>query len=73
MIKVSPTSSIKDTLKKHEAIDSISNLLANSNTLFGELAEEVLLFLEMDKSVKDSSMLLKWFILLKMHLYYNYW
>ena len=41
MIKVSPTSSPKDTLKAWKTIDSISNLLANSNTSFGELAEEV--------------------------------
>ena len=41
MIKVSPTSSPEDTLKAWKTIDSISNLLANKNISFGEIAEEL--------------------------------
>ena len=41
MIKVSPTSSPSDTLKAWRTIDSISNVLANTKSSFGELAEEL--------------------------------
>ena len=41
MIKVSPTSSPLDTLKAWKTIDSISKVLANTKSSFGELAEEL--------------------------------
>ena len=41
MIKVSPSSSPEDTLKAFKIIDSISNVLANTNSSFGEIAEEL--------------------------------
>ena len=41
MIKVSPTSSPLDTLKAWRTIDSISKVLANTKSSFGELAEEL--------------------------------
>ena len=41
MIKVSPTSSPEDTLKAWKTIDSISNVLAKTESSFGELAEEL--------------------------------
>ena len=41
MINVSPTSSPEDTLKAWKTIDSISKVLANTNSSFGEIAEEL--------------------------------
>ena len=41
MIKVSPTSSPLDTLKAWKTIDSISKVLANTKSSFGEMAEEL--------------------------------
>ncbi len=41
MIKVSPTSSPLDTLKAWKTIDSISKVLANTKSSFGELTEEL--------------------------------